>query len=233
MKIAIMQPYFCPYIGYFQLINSVGIFVIGDNMQYTKRGWFNRNKILNNGKEFSFAIPIKNEGGFKNVNLINMAENSQAERVKTLKRINNFYGKAPYYSQNYPIIRKIFLHDSDNLFDFINYSIRFISTYLNINTQFILASSLDIDLEKRANERILEICKYLNTDTYINPFGGKELYNKKEFASKGIELKFIKSRYIEYPQFNHEFVPWLSIIDVLMFNSIEQIRNYLNKYDLK
>ncbi len=232
MKLAIMQPYFLAYIGYFQLISSVDKFVIGDNLQYTRRGWFNRNKILNNGKEFPFVIPIKKEGSYKNVNLINLAKNSHAERGEILARIKHFYSKAPYYSANYPIIRKIFLHDSSNLFDFIDYSIREITTHLNINTQFILASSLDIDRGKSGYERIIEICKHLNTDIYINPIGGTKLYDKNFFLKEGIELKFIKSKNIVYRQFNHEFVPWLSIIDVLMFNSIEEINEMLNQYEL-
>lgn len=232
-KLAIMQPYFCTYIGYFQLINSVDKFIIGDTLQYTRRGWFNRNKILNNGKEFLFTIPIKNEGNYRNVHQINMATNSHEVVTKMLTRIKYFSGKAPYFSDNYLITRNIFLKDSSNLFEFINFSIREIAIYLNINTQFILASSLDIDPEKRGYERIIEICNHLNADIYINPLGGKMLYNKNMFAKAGIELKFIKSKYIEYLQFNHEFIPWLSIIDILMFNSIDQIRNYLNEYDFE
>ena len=228
-----MQPYFCPYIGYYQLINSVDKFVIGDNLQYTKKGWFNRNRILNNGKEFPFTIPIKNESGYKNVNLRYLSDKSIGERVKILKRIQSFYAKAPYYSQNYPIIRKLFLQDNENLSDFISFSIREICKYLNIKTKFILASSIDIDSAKKGPERIIEICKSLKANTYINPIGGKILYDKNIFAKEGIELKFIKSKYIEYPQFDHEFVPWLSIIDVLMFNSIEKVQSYLNEYEFE
>lgn len=233
MKIAIMQPYFCAYIGYFQLINSVDKFVIGDDLQYTTRRWFNRNRILHNGAAFPFAIPIKKDSRNKNVNQRFLADTALGEKVKILKRIKNFYANAPYSSQCYQIIRQLFLNNNNNLFDFIYYSINELSKMLDIKTQFILSSSLDIDRELKAQDKIIQICKLIKTDIYINPIGGKELYDKEVFAKEGIDLKFIKSNYIEYPQFERKFVPWLSIIDVLMFNDIEKVKSYLKEYELE
>ena len=232
MKIAFMQPYFCAYIGYYQLINFVDMFVIGDDLQYTKKGWFNRNRILHNGAAFPFFIPIKKDSHYKNVNQRYIADKMLRERVKILNRLQNFYGKAPYYSLHYPFIRQLFLQKNNNLFDFIHYSIIELCNMLDIKTQFVLSSSLNLNLNLKAQDRVIEICKHLKADNYINSIGGIELYNKELFVKEGIDLKFIKSKYIEYPQFDSKFVPWLSIIDVLMFNGIEQVKSYLEEYDL-
>lgn len=226
-----MQPYFCAYIGYYQLINSVDKFVICDNMQYTKRGWFNRNRILNSGTEKTFTIPLKKDKSFINVNLRYLADNSIKERERILKQIQSFYKKAPFFSQNYPIIRRLFIPEISNLFDFIHFSVVELCSNLDIKTKIILSSSLDIDPELKAQDRIIEMCKYLKTDIYVNPIRGKKLYDKESFKKEGIDLRFIKVKKIEYAQFGHEFVPWLSIIDVLMFNEIEQAKSYLNEYE--
>jgi hypothetical protein len=229
-----MQPYFCAYIGYYQLIHSVDKFVICDNMQYTKGGWFNRNRILDNGTDRMFTIPVKKGGGsFANVNLRYLADNSIRERTRILKQIQSLYKKAPFYSENYPLVRRLFLQENNNLFDFINYSVSELCSNLGITTEIIICSSLEIDHDLKGQERILKICKYLKTDTYINAIGGKQLYDNDSFNKEGINLKFIRSKNIEYPQFNHEYVPWLSIIDILMFNGIDTIKNYLNEYELE
>lgn len=232
MKIALMQPYFMPYIGYFQLINSVDLFILCDNMQYTKRGWFNRNRLLNNGKDFPFTIPLsKNNSSYINVDQISLAKNSIKERSKILKQITCFYKNAPFYEQNYPIIRRPFLRDEDNLFRFNYSAIIDLTKSLNIKTDIMICSKLKIDHSLKAQDRIIEACKYLGADTYINSFGGKDLYSEEFFKKNGIELKFIKPKNIKYKQFNHDFVPWLSIIDVLMFNDLKTTKIYLDEYE--
>lgn len=228
-----MQPYFCAYIGYYQLINSVDKFVICDNMQYTRRGWFNRNRILDNGNDRTFTIPLRKDKSFINVNLKYLADNSIKERIRILKQIQSLYKKAPFFAQNYPLVRRLFIQEIDNLFDFIHFSVVELCSNLGIKTEIILCSSLDINHELKAQERIIEMCKFLKTDSYINPIGGKELYDKEIFKKEGIDLRFIKSKNIEYTQFDHEFVPWLSIIDILMFNEIKQVKSYLTEYELE
>lgn len=233
MKIAIMQPYFCAYIGYYQLINSVDKFVICDDLQYTKRGWFNRNRILMNGIDRVFTIPLKKDKSYLNVNLRYLADNSIKARMHVLRQIQSLYKKAPFFAQNYPLVRRLFIQEIDNLFDFIHFSVVELCANLDIKTEILLSSSLDIDHELKSQDRVIEMCKFLKTDSYINPIGGKELYDKEIFKKEGIDLRFIKSKNIEYTQFDHKFVPWLSIIDLLMFNDIEQIKGYLTEYELE
>ncbi len=228
-----MQPYFCAYIGYYQLINSVDKFVICDNMQYTKKGWFNRNRILDNGTDRMFTIPLKKDNRYLNANLRYLADNSITERMRILKQIQSLYKKAPFFSQNYPLFRRLFIQENNNLFDFIHFSVIELCSIFDIKTQIILSSSLDIDQELKSQDRIIEMCKYLKTDTYINAIGGKELYDKESFNKEGIDLKYIRTKKIEYDQFDHDFVPWLSIIDILMFNDIEKVKGYLNEYELE
>ena len=143
------------------------------------------------------------------------------------------YKKAPFYSEHYSLIRSLFLQENNNLFDFVHFSVIELCSILGINTEIVICSSLEIDHDLKGQERIIEMCQYLNADTYINAIGGKELYDYDSFNKKGVDLKFIRSKNIEYPQFNHEYIPWLSIIDLLMFNDIDTIKNYLNEYELE
>jgi len=233
MTVAIMQPYFCAYIGYFQLISSVDLFVIYDNIKYLKKGWFNRNRILLNGQDRLFTIPLKKDSDYLNVNERYLADDSLKERIKILTLIKSSYKKAPFFDDIYPVLEKIFLYENDNLFEFIHYSVKELCSLLDINTEIIVSSKLDIDHDLKSQDKVLEICSHLGSTTYINAIGGKTLYDKESFLDKDIDLKFIQSRNVEYPQFNHEFVPWLSIIDVLMFNGVEKTKEILEEYDLE
>ena len=226
-----MQPYFCAYIGYYQLISSVNEFVIYDNIQYNKKGWFNRNRILVNGTDRLFTIPIKSDSDYLPVKDRYLSEGSIKECKKILSQIQNFYKKAPYYDEIYTFVARLFLHQNVNLFDFIYYSVTEICKLLKIDTRITVSSTLDIDHNLKAQDKVLEICKYLDSSTYVNSIGGQVLYQKETFGENNIDLKFLKSRNIEYAQFNNPFVPWLSIIDVLMFNGVENTREYLNEYD--
>ncbi len=230
MKIGIMQPYFMPYIGYFQLINSVDAFVIYDNIQYTKKGWINRNRYLLNGKDVIFTIPIKKDSDYLNVNQRVLADGFSP--IKLLNQIKAAYRKAPYYSEVYPMIEEIFKCEEKNLFNYIYKSIIIITEYLNINTKIIISSSLNIDHSLKGQDKVLAICKCLKTKNYINSIGGTELYSKSIFDENNIKLNFIKSQAIEYKQFNHDFVPWLSILDVMMFNEVEDIKKFLECYEV-
>lgn len=231
-KIAIMQPYFFPYIGYFQLIRSVDEFVIYDNIEYTKKGWINRNRILMNGKDRLITLPIKKDSDFLNVVDRQISTDWNKERVKLLNQIKSSYNKATYFNEVFPILQNIIMNNKDNLFDFIFDSIISLNKYLDIKTKMVISSSLSIDHNLKSKYKVIEICKNLKADVYINSIGGVELYDKKEFQSNYIKLNFLKSKPIVYKQFNNDFIQWLSIIDVMMFNSKSKIDEYLNSYEL-
>lgn len=232
MKVAIMQPYFFPYIGYFQLINAVDTFVFYDDVNFIKKGWVNRNKILSNNKVYLFTIPLVGASQNKKINEIDVLV-SLKWKDKFLKNIKESYSKAPYFESTFELITGVFNGKFETISDLAVLSILHISEYLELPTMFS-RSSLDFPESKelKGAERLLEICKTSNADTYINPIGGQELYDKEKFINDGVELYFLKSKEIQYKQFNNEFLPWLSIIDVLMFNSKEEIKTFLNNFNL-
>lgn len=233
MKLAIMQPYFIPYIGYFQLINAVDVFVVYDNIQFTKKGWFHRNRILVNGKDKMFSVPLKKDSDYLDVAQRELADSFDNESKKIIRKIKASYQKAPYYKEVMPLVKECFQRGSGNLFDFIHTSLELLTQFLQIETKIIISSAIDIDHTLKSQDKVLAICKNLNADIYINAIGGQDLYVAEAFRNKGIELRFIKTKPVEYKQFDNEFVPWLSIIDVMMFNSKEEIIKMLGLYILE
>jgi hypothetical protein len=231
-KVAIMQPYIFPYIGYFQLINSVDEFIIYDNIQYTKKGWINRNRILVNGKDQLITLSLKKDSDYLDVINRELSESWDKDKNKILNIIKSSYNKAPYFEETFKLISQCLNNSERNLFKFIYNSIILINDYLEIKTPIIISSTIDVDHALKSQDKVLSLCKRQNAKGYINSIGGTELYNKEVFKQNGIELNFIKSNPIKYKQFNNEFVSWLSIIDVMMFNSKDQIKEYLNSYTL-
>jgi len=231
-RVAIMQPYFAPYIGYFHLINSVDEFVIYDNIQYTKKGWLNRNRILVNGNDKILTLPLKKDSDYLDVKDRVLAGSWEKDKIKILNLIKSSYKKAPYYNKIFPVISSIFELPNTNLFEFILGSLHLLNSYLKINTKITISSDVNIDHTLKSKDKVIAICKELNANTYINAIGGQELYNVQDFKNEGLNLKFIKSSPLNYKQYNNEFIPWLSILDVLMFNKRQHITDYLNKYTL-
>lgn len=235
MKIAVMQPYVFPYLGYFQLIKAVDTFVFYDDVNFINKGWINRNKILVNEKAYRFTIPLKSQSQFK---LISETEidrlNFDNFNRKFLKTINQSYKKAPHFDSVFGLIENFLrCHEFQLISTMSMASIQLVCNYLNINTNLKI-SSKEFASSKRLKkeQRLYYICKQTNSSTYINPIGGQELYHKSEFENHNINLKFMNSKYLSYQQFNNEFVSNLSIIDVLMFNSKSKIKEMLFNYEL-
>jgi len=231
MKLGIMQPYFFPYIGYFQLIAAVDRFVLYDNVKYTKKGWVNRNRYLVGGKDAVFTIPLKGDSDFLEVRERLIAEDFDRRRL--LARIGQAYGKAPFFEPAFALFSKAVSHPDRNLFGFVYQSIADVCKYVGITTPIVPSSGIAIDHSLRGEEKVVAICRATGASVYVNAIGGLEFYSREAFSAHGVTLKFLKSHPIEYPQFGAAFVPWLSILDVLMFNAPEAIRRFLaNGYDL-
>lgn len=231
MKLGIMQPYFFPYIGYWQLLNEVDIYIIYDDVNYIKGGWVNRNRILVNGKPSYFNVQMKGASPLKKINEVEVSEDPIFKR-KLLSTLKMNYVKAPYFEQIYPIIENIINNDESNLARYLEYSIRTIANYLDINTKIIVSSELNKNNELRGKEKVIHICKILGATDYINAIGGQSLYDYESFEKNEIQLNFLKTNDIIYEQYNNEFVPYLSIVDVLMFNSKEEVKNMLGQFEL-
>lgn len=229
MKIGIMQPYIFPYIGYWQLMNAVDKYVIYDDVNYIKRGWINKNRILMNGEEKIINLQLHNVSQNKLINEIELL-GDPVNNKKLLKTIESCYKKAPYYSEVFPIIENVINNDEKNLAKYLEYSIRKICEYLSIDTELIVSSTIEKNNDLRGQDKIIEICKVLGGDEYYNAIGGQELYENEQFTKQGLKLSFLETGVIEYKQFKNEFAPNLSIIDVMMFNSKSDIKEIMSLY---
>lgn len=227
MKLAIMQPYFFPYIGYFQLMAAVDEFVVYDNLKYTKKGWINRNRILMNGADTLFSLPLK-----KGSDYLDIRERFLSETFDRQKLINQFagaYRRAPYFSQVFPLLEAIVMHPAENLFSYLHHSLTMLRDVLALECSIRVSSEIDIDHGLKAQDKVVALCRARGAKTYINPPGGVSLYSHEAFASHGIQLAFLQPHAMTYSQFDHRFVPWLSIVDVMMFNSSNEVRRLITQ----
>lgn len=232
MKIGIMQPYFLPYLGYWQLMNAVDQYVVYDDVNYIKGGRINRNAILVNGAAQNINLLLNQASPNKHINEISLLEDGDRSKTKTLKTLEMAYHKAPYWENVQPILHDIFEYSELNLALFLKHSFEVIGEYLGIKTKLILSSDIEKDNSLKGEYKVYEICKKLSATEYYNSVGGMELYSKDEFAKRNIKLSFPKMNDIQYQQFNNDFVPNLSIVDVMMFNSQERVQELLLEYKL-
>lgn len=223
-----MQPYFFPYIGYWQLIHAVDHFVVYDDVNYINAGWINRNFILNQHDKQLITMQLNGASQNLLINEITVGD----RRNKLLKTIQQAYSKAPFFDSVFPIIKKILEQQEQNLGGFLNYGLQLVCEYLGLRPHWHLSSELNKDNALRGQDKIIAICNELGATHYINNFGGEELYNRDVFSSQGMQLSFIKPTTKPYRQYGHEFVPNLSIIDVLMFNDVSQCQLLLEGYAL-
>jgi len=231
MKLAIMQPYFFPYIGYFQLINAVDKFIFYDDVNYIKRGWINRNRILVNGAAKLITVPCEKASQNKLINDVRVGLNGKS-KSKLLETFHRAYGKAPYFNKIFPLVQETLNAKVHNIGELAARSIEEVCIYLGIETEIIPTSSIFNNRELEKADRLINICALSGCQDYINSIGGIDIYDKIYFKKKGINLHFLKSEYIQYKQFGNDFVPWLSIIDVLMFDSKFQVNRFLGAYQI-
>lgn len=233
MKIAIMQPYFMPYIGYFQLINTVDKFIIYDDVNFIKKGWINRNNILANKNRTLFTIPLKKASQNELIKDITINTNGfSVWKKKFLKTLEMSYSRVKNYDSVVLLLEDIFSYDTDSISELATYSLIVVCKYLNIKTDIIPSSMVYCNEALSGQDRILDICLKERAKIYINPIGGMELYSKSLFKENNIDLFFIRSDNVIYKQFSEEFIPFLSIIDILMFNDKGQVLEMINDFEL-
>ena len=225
MKVAVMQPYFFPYVGYWQLINAADIFVIYDDVNYINKGWINRNRILVNGDAHMITLSLQQSSQNKKINKILVDSN----KFKLLKTICNAYKKAPYFNKVYPLIEQLMYDNEQSLSKFLGKAIQTLAKFLDLSTKIVYSSDLPYDRKEKGQDKIIEIAEYLEASTYVNPVGGKALYEITAFERRKIKLEFLECNIFYYKQFDNLFVPSLSIIDVMMFNNKRDINFYLDR----
>ncbi|MBI5101819.1 MAG: WbqC family protein [Nitrospirae bacterium] len=223
-----MQPYFFPYLGYWQLIRAADIFVVYDDVTYIKQGYISRNSILINGEAKRITLRLNNAGSYALINHLTVGNN----RAKILKSIEYAYRRAPQFRDVFPVITECVMNSEDNLAVYLTDSIKAVCAYMKTSTRIIYSSELDKDKDLRAQDKVINICKILRTSEYINSIGGVSLYNSETFRQHNITLSFLRSKDVRYRQFSGAFVPNLSIIDAMMFNSPDELKVLLDAYDL-
>ncbi len=237
MVLGIMQPYFFPYIGYWQLMNAVYEYIIADNVNYIKNGYINRNNILVNGSASRFGIPVRKASQNR---IIAQHEHGldEAEVTKLLDTIKSAYAKAPNYEEVSDLIKTVrefgLTDEGRRLTCLLEHAIRMTAKKLGIDTPVLLASrDIKLDGEFKRENLVVAFCKNRGADAYYNAIGGTGLYFRDFFRDNGLDLKFVKTdEDLKYRQYTDEFVPNLSIIDVMMFCSREEIGRFLNSYTL-
>jgi hypothetical protein len=226
-----MQPYFFPYIGYWQLMNAVDEYVIYDDVNFIKGGWINRNRILMKGEGKYINVQLHGASPNKLINEIELSGDTVFDK-KLLRTIEYSYKRAPYCEDVLSLLEFVINRGEKNLAKFLELCISQVCTYLDIKTKIVISSTIKKNNDLRGKDKVQHICKMLGADEYINAIGGRDLYSYDEFKSNGIELKFLMPCYIQYQQFSNKFVSNLSIIDVMMFNSKEQINKMLYNYEV-
>ncbi|TXI86933.1 MAG: hypothetical protein E6Q37_03025 [Crocinitomicaceae bacterium] len=232
MRVGIMQPYFLPYVGYFQLINSVDSFVVYDDIKYTKKGWINRNRILDNKGEVTLiSLPLKKDSD--SLTIIKRSLSDDFDKHKLLRKIEAFYKGAPNFKDAFQLVTGIIEFSATNLFEFIFNSIKEVCNYLKINTRLIVSSTINRGQNLKGVEMVKDICLRLNASEYINPIGGIDLYDKEDFLQSNLKLNFLNPVETTYVQNCEHFEPWLSILDVIMMNDVSEVKKMIaNSYTL-
>jgi WbqC-like protein len=231
MRVAIMQPYFFPYIGYFQLISASSVFVLHDDVQYITGGWVNRNRILLNGQDRMITFPVQKAGYALPVNARSYVSSGREVR-HIINQVKQAYAKAPCYRQVLPMVEELLMFEDRNVAHLNENLIRRICEFIGIGTSIITSSALAKDDSLRGQDRVLDICKRVGATEYANPIGGTKLYRQEAFQRCGMTLRFLAAQEERYQQLGDRWIPFLSIIDVLMFNSVAEVQNLLTKYRL-
>lgn len=232
MKVAIHQPYFIPYIGYWQLINSVELFAIADNYNYIKKGWINRNRILNGDRIQYFNISVEQISQNRYICDHVIKPIGPIDKKKKLKQLEGAYHRAPYLSDGLELMDRMLSFEGNNLADFLYESIRMVCEYLRIETPIVRTSDYEQDPSLRFADRVYDYCHQMGADTYHNLIGGLELYSFEEFKAHGIDIAFLEAIPYPYPQSSSQFEFGLSIIDIIMNNSVDDIQPMLDSYRL-
>jgi hypothetical protein len=234
VKLAIMQPYLFPYLGYFQLIEAVDRFVIYDDVNFIDQGWINRNLILSasgSSEPVYFTVPLRGASSSRTIREIEVSPDPRWHR-KLLKTFAQTYARAPYFREVFPIVETVLTPVDQRISIVARTGLRAVCEYLNLERDWVESSDIYENEALRGQSRILDICRQEQAAEYVNPIGGMALYSREAFAKEGVGLRFLKPRLREYRQFRVPFVPGLSVVDVMMFNSRERVREMLKDFEL-
>ncbi|RSK40520.1 WbqC family protein [Mangrovimonas spongiae] len=234
MKLGIMQPYFMPYLGYLALINHVDQFILFDTPQYIRHGWIERNRVLKlNGTPLYIKVPLLKH--HQNTPICSIGINNSIDwKQKILAQLVHYKKKAPYYNNVIGLLETVFENEYTSIVDLNYKSLLTLCNYLDIKTPMSIWSEMNLDIEPvtAPDEWALHISKALKATSYFNPPGGRSFFDNEKYTKAGIDLKFLEISVEPYKQFENDFTPYLSIIDVLMFNKKEKAKDMINSFVL-
>ena len=231
-RVAIMQPYFLPYIGYWQLVNKVDCFVVYDDIKYTKKSWINRNNYLLNGRAKLFSLPLKHDSDYLDVRDRWLSDNARHELSKLVRKLNAVYQVAPAFDQVSQLVQQVFNYEDLNLIRFLMNSIESVCSFLDFSTTVVVSSTLGVPRELKGQDRVIAICEVLGASEYLNPIGGIHLYKPDVFQSRGVRLLFQRVIPFKYNQYEANFVPNLSVLDALMFLGKEGMNDIIESLEI-
>lgn len=230
-RVAVMQPYLLPYIGYFQLMAAVDRFVLFDDVHYIQRGWINRNRILLDGQPHRFTLPLRGASQNRLICEIERIDDP-AWATRLLRTLHQAYARAPQYAAVLPLLERVLGNPALPLADYLRHGLEAVHAYLGLRCELVPSSRAYGNAELKGQQRILDICRQEGAQVYVNAIGGTALYDPAAFESRGVALRFLRPRPTHYAQWGEPHLPWLSIVDALMFNSPAELRAMLAEADL-
>lgn len=228
-----MQPYFFPYLGYYSLIKYTDQWIVFDPVQFIRHGWIERNRILKPVSGWQYiSVPLQKYNQDTRIKEITIRKEEDWQN-KLLRQIEH-YKKAPYYSQVIQILNECFSIDTGSITIQDTHILKTTCDYLHIPFNYHVFSEMNLEIEPviDAGDWALHISKAVKADQYVNPTGGMEIFDREKFENAGIDLVFLKINLNEYPQRRQVFEPGLSILDVMMFNSPNEITTMLDDFQL-
>ena len=223
-----MQPYFFPYLGYFQLLHAVDRFVFLDDVQFIRRGWINRNRILLGGEAAAISVPVQHGDRSARIRDVSIAPGDW--RRKRIEMLRHAYARAPHFDEIFPVVAQVIESPTESIVDLARSSVVRIAELLSLPTALVASSTGYGNEALRGQERIIDIAAREGASVYVNLPGGRDLYRGEGFERAGIALRFLRPEDRPYPQSAAEFVPRLSIIDLLMSVGVPAAREWLESY---
>ena len=236
MKLGIMQPYFLPYLGYISLIKHTDMFILLDEVQFIRHGWIERNRILKPDKDWQYIqVPLQKHTQTAVIKDIKINNEIEWEK-KIFAQIEHYKKKALYYRKVVDLLKNIFSKKHATIAELNQDALHAVCDYLSVKNDIRIYSEMGLTIDPvfESDEWALNISKAMNASEYRNPPGGVSIFHKEKYEKENIALVFHELNLEEYSQnTNHDFIPGLSILDVMMFNTPEKISQMLDNFTVK
>lgn len=230
-----MQPYFFPYPGYFSLIKATNKWIVFDTPQYANYSWMNRNRIINCNDDnwMYFIVPLKKRPLRTSINSI-VIQNEVNWKEKIISQLGYYKKHAPYYNHVVEFLRETLTSEFVKLSDLNIHTLKATCKYIGIDFNYEIYSEMNLQIEDihAPDEWGLNICKAMGVSKFINPERGQNFIDRQKYLNEKVDIKFLEYRYPDYDQKMEEFIPGLSIIDAMMFNSPKELKVILEDYKL-